>query len=200
VASTRLELNALDFGRKLTLSEFDEAEFAPGFHYEIIEGKLYVSPQSTLPEYILQMWMRDKLIQYGRSCPSVIGSVAEKARVFVADCKRATVPEPDLAIYAPFEYKSIRELRWQDHSPFLIVEVLVGGSIHKDMTRNAELYLRLKPIREYWILNGSESPDEPTLIVHTRRGKSWTVAHYPYGSTYATKLLPGFSLLIDPRK
>ena len=37
-------------------------------------------------------------------------------------------------------------------------------------------------------------------IVHTRRGRSWTITHYLYGSTYITKLLPGFSLAIDPRR
>jgi hypothetical protein len=49
-------------------------------------------------------------------------------------------------------------------------------------------------------LNGSQSVDEPVLVVHRRRGKSWTITTFPYGSTFTTKLLPGFELLINPRK
>ena len=52
-----------------------------------------------------------------------------------------------------------------------------------------------------WILDGRYSADEPTLIVRRRRGKNWlkprTIA---YGETYTTPLLPGFELVIDPRR
>ncbi len=198
--ATRLKLDALDYGRKLALSEFDEAEFAPGFHYEIIEGKLYVSPAPNRPESVLEMWLRDKLIDYKFRNPKIIGSIATRGRVFVSSEHRATVPEPDIAVYVPAEYASIRDLRWEDYAPFIVVEVLVGGDAFKDLTRNPKLYLRLKEIREYWVLNGSVSPDEPTLIVHARSGRRWTVTQYPYGSTYTTKLLPGFELLVDPRR
>jgi hypothetical protein len=78
--------------------------------------------------------------------------------------------------------------------------VLVGGDMHKDLTRNPDLYLTLASIKEYWVLNGSRSADEPTLVVHRRRGKAWQVTTFPHGSTFTTKLLPGFGLVVDPRK
>ena len=40
----------------------------------------------------------------------------------------------------------------------------------------------------------------PSLGNFRRYGKRWVVRSFPYGSTLTTKLLPGFSLLIDPRK
>jgi hypothetical protein len=38
------------------------------------------------------------------------------------------------------------------------------------------------------------------LIQHRRYGKRWVVRPFPYGSTFTTKFLPGFELVIDPRK
>jgi len=196
--ATRLKFSALDHGRGLTLQEFDDADRAPGFQYEIIEGRLYVSPEANVPEQLLEAWLRDKLVHYKALNPEIIGLVATKGRVFVSSREEATVPEPDLAIFAPFPRRPFREHRWQDLDAFIVIEVLVDGDIAKDLQRNPKLYGRLKRIREYWVLNGSVSPDEPTLIVHTRSGRRWSVTHYPFGSTYATKLLPGFELAIDP--
>jgi len=200
--ATRLQLSSLDHGRELTLSEYEEAEYAPGFHYEIIEGRLYVSPEANFPEQLLEMWLRDKLIFYKALHPNIVGTVATKGRVFVSERKKATVPEPDLAVYGPIDLETTdwHEIHWQDLMPFIVCEVLVEGDFEKDLTRNPALYRQVRSIREYWVLNGSQSVMEPTLIVHTRRGKSWAVAHYPYNSIYTTKILPGFELLIDPRK
>ena len=55
-------------------------------------------------------------------------------------------------------------------------------------------------IRESWILDARLSPDRPILIVRRRRGERWIVREYDYGETYATKLFPGFKLLIDPHR
>jgi len=198
--ATRLKLSALDHGRELTLAEFDDAEFVPGFHYEIIEGRLYLAPEPNMTENFLETWLRRKIERYMDFNPKTVGYVCSKGRVFVPTRFKATVPEPDIAVYLPIEVDSLDDLRWQDYMPFLVAEVLVDGDFAKDLTRNPALFLRVKEIREYWVLNGSHSADEPTLIVHTRRGKTWTVTHYSYGSTYTTKLLPGFELLIDPRK
>jgi Uma2 family endonuclease len=84
--------------------------------------------------------------------------------------------------------------------PVLVSEVLVEGEAEKDLERNPELYLAVPSVREYWVLDGRADPNEPTLIQHRRYGKRWVVRRFPYGSTFATKLLPGFTLLIDPRK
>ena len=43
-------------------------------------------------------------------------------------------------------------------------------------------------------------PDRPSLIVRRRRGKRWASESTSFGAKFTTKLLPGFSLLIDPRR
>jgi Uma2 family endonuclease len=91
-------------------------------------------------------------------------------------------------------------MKWRDVSPVLVVEVLYASDPHKDLVRNVELYLQVPSIVEYWIVDARYDPDEPTLIANRRRGKKWIVTEYGYGETYETKLLPGFSLVIDPRQ
>jgi Uma2 family endonuclease len=183
----------------MSLPAFEEAEFAPGFKYEIIDGRLYVSPSPNLPENFLERWLHLALEGYAAAHPDVINYVAIRGRVYLPDRARATVPEPDLAAYADFpEDTAVDDLRWQAISPILVVEVLVGGDMAKDLTRNPELYLSLRSIREYWVLNGSESASRPVLAQHRRKGRRWEVTTFPYRSVFSTPLLPGFELVIDP--
>ena len=201
MATVQLKLGPADHGRRLHVDDFESAEYVGGFRYEIIDGRLYVSPMPNFPESYLETWLLSALNEYADSHPELIGYIATKGRVFLPKRKLATVPEPDIAVYTELPRDvPLRKIRWQDLNPFLVVEVLVDGDIGKDITRNPALFITLPSIKEYWVLNGAESPDEPSLIQHRRRGKSWTVTTFPYGSTFTTKLLPGFELLIDPRK
>jgi hypothetical protein len=61
--------------------------------------------------------------------------------------------------------------------------------------------VQVPSIREYWILDAREGPNDPTLIVYRRRGAVWLKPRtFAYGETYTTSLLPRFKLLIDPRR
>jgi Uma2 family endonuclease len=196
-----LKLGPADHGRPLTLDDYESADYEPGFKYEIIDGRLYVSPIPNPPENILETWLFRALLSYSHDRPDVINYLSTKSRVFIARRKKATVPEPDIAAYSDYPLgKPFREIRWQDVTPLLVAEVLVDGSPEKDLERNLDLYFDQPSVREYWVLDGRDEPEEPTLIQHRRYGSRWVVREYPYGTVFATKLLPGFSLLIDPRK
>jgi len=201
MATVQLKLGPTDHGHPLTLEEFDEADFEPGFQYEIIDGSVYVSTSPNFPENFLENWLQMKLFIYSVHHPMVINYVTTKPRVFVHSRKKATVPEPDIAAYSDFPKNTpLRELQWQTLSPILVAEVLVDGKPEKDLERNLELYFDVPSIAEYWVLDGRDNPDEPTLIQHRRYGRRWVVRSFAYDSTFTTKLLPEFSLLIDPRK
>jgi Uma2 family endonuclease len=196
----RLKLGPLDHGRRLSRAAFEEAEYEQGFRYEIIDGRLYVSPLPNLPEHRLERWLTRAVERYSDDHPEILNYVATKGRVFLPEAVRLTVPEPDLAAYSDFPLESeVDELSWEEISPVLVAEVLVGGSIEKDLGRNPPLYLAVPSIKEYWVLDGSDVTRQPTLIQHRRRGKRWSLSHHPFGSTFTTPLLPGFELVIDPR-
>ena len=201
MANVALKFGPADHGRRLAWDEFDGADYVAGFNYEIIAGRLYVSPQPNPPEHILERWLRRAVERYSDARPEVINFVAVKGRVFLSAATRPTVPEPDLAAYRAFPLDlPYDDIHWEDVSPVLVAEVLVDGSIEKDLGRNPPLYLRVPTIQEYWVLDGSISPDRPSLIRHRRRRKSWAVDTIAYGDTLTSDVLPGFALLIDPRQ
>jgi Uma2 family endonuclease len=198
--STLTKLGPADHGHPVALDEFLAADFENGYEYEIIDGKLYVSPKPNLPQDWVERWLYRKLDAFAEACPQIINYVTTKARVFVPGRPDETCPEPDLAAYRRFPlHRPIRQIRWEQVSPILVGEILSEDDPDKHLVRNVALYLAVASIKEYWIVDSREDPERPTLRVHERYRKSWRVKDYPYGQVYRTKLLPGFTLLIDPR-
>ena len=191
-----------DHGRRVSDEDASSARYVEGYRYEIIDGRLYVSPVPNLPENWLDQWLHGKLVTYRLRHPDVVAYVSGKARVFVPSRELTTCPEPDAAVYLEFPlHLPIEEMRWEDVSPTIVAEVLSESDPFKDTFRNVNLYLEVPSIREYWILDGQEDANRPLLVVRRRRGERWLKPReVAYGETYRTPLLPGFKLLIDPRR
>jgi Uma2 family endonuclease len=185
----------------MTLEEFLSSSWEEGYHYELIDGKVYVSYLPNLPEDWVEKWAYWRLMLYSRDHPEIINHVTDKARVFVPGRRRVTAPEPDLAAYRDFPRdRPLRELRWQDVSPLLVGEVLSKDDPDKDLVRNVALYLQAPTVKEYWVFDTREDPDQPQMRVYRRHGRQWRIIEVAFGETYTTKLLPGFELPLDPRR
>jgi Uma2 family endonuclease len=199
---TILKIGPSDHGRPMTLDEFEAAAATEGYQYELIDGQLYVSPQPDLPQNQLDEWMHTKLAVYSSSHLEVINYVSGKARVFVSGRPGVTNPEPDVAAYQNFPLDlPFSELAWQDVHPVLVVEVLSVDDPDKDSVRNLKLYLQVPSIKEYWVIDSLlEGPERPHLRIYRRTSGRWRALHYGPGATYTTRLLPGFSLVVDPRR
>src|SRR5262245_15744784 len=121
--ATLLKIGPADHGRPLLLDEFLKADYEEGYQYELIDGKLYVSPKANAPQGRLEKWVYRKLDRYSELHPEIANFVHFGARVFVPERIAVTTPEPDVAVYADFPLDLWDGLRWQDVSPFLVVEV-----------------------------------------------------------------------------
>ena len=197
---TLLKIGPKDHGKTVDYDEFMSARFAPGFKYEIIDGRVYVSPLQNLPENRVEMWLTFRLATYLDANPEVINYVTNKSRIFVPGRVGATVPEPDIAAYCDYPLDlPFNEVRWEDLKPILVAEIMAGENTYKDAVRNVELYLHVPPIKEYWLFDARDNPEQPTLTVHRRRGGRWVIRTYAFGEVYTTRLLPGFTLKVDPR-
>jgi Uma2 family endonuclease len=160
---TQLYLTPADQGRALTAEEFERAVAREGYRYELIDGKLEVSPEPDLPHDDVCDWLEEILRDYKREHPKVINRISSHARIFVPDQPETTCLQPDLAAYHNFPHHLPRRLhRWQDVSPVLVVEVLSEDNPGKDLVRNLELYALVASIREYWVLDPLTDPDRPT--------------------------------------
>jgi Uma2 family endonuclease len=196
--TTQIYLTPKDRGRALSLEEFEHADGQEGYHYELIDGKLEVSPLPDLPHDFIRKWLERRLDDYSDQHPEVLGHVQAPARVFVPGRPAATAPEPDLAGYQDFpEAPAVEELNWQDFSPILVAEILSEDTADKDLVRNLDLYLQVPSIREYWILDPRTDANHPGLTVYRRRGQRWQrPIEISGGDTYTTRLLPGFQLTL----
>jgi Uma2 family endonuclease len=195
-------LGPADHGLRIPYDEFMTAEYAPGYKYEIIDGRLYVSPQPNLPENRVERWIDRKLSAYAERHPEVFNYVTSKARIFVPGRSGLTVPEPDFAAFrdVPLDAE-LEDVQWEDLTPVLVVEVLTSDDPDKDLIRNVELYLLVPSILEYWILDARRSASRPMMIAYRRRGRRWLKPReVAYGQTYTTRWMPGFELVIDPRR
>jgi Uma2 family endonuclease len=196
--TTALVLGPADHGRPISAEEFEAARATEGYRYELIDGKVYVSPVPNPPHDFLCEWLRERLDEYRRGHPEVINYISGKASVHVTRRRAPTWPEPDLAAYHNYP-RHAPPLRWDTVNPALVVEVISEDDPEKDLERNLELYLQVPSIREYWVVDPRPDPDFPTLTVYRRRGSRWqNPIHVAPGETYTTKLLPGFTLLLDP--
>jgi Uma2 family endonuclease len=184
----------------MTREEFESARGREGHRYELIGGKVYVSPVPNLPHDRISEWVERLLYLYQLAHPDVMNYVSPRARIFVPGQEESTNPEPDLACYRGFPRNlSFSDVNWQDVSPILVVEIVSDDDPEKDLERNVDLYEQAPSIREYWVLDPRRDPDRPTLRVYRRRSARWQrPIDVAPGEIYTTKLLPGFALVLDP--
>ena len=202
VQTPRPRYGAADHGRAMSLAEFTAADWDSGSQYELIDGRVYVSPEANLPHDRLTLWLMRLFIKYLERHPEVCNYLSVRSRVFVHSRRLATCPQPDFALFQDGRIDDPDvEIGWEDLSPFLVAEIISPGDAAKDLVRNVALYLEVPSIREYWVLDPRLEPRHPTLTVYRRRGQRWQkpIVVEP-GQPYETKLLPGCTLLVPPRK
>ena len=199
---TRLYLTPADQGRALTWEEFESADAKEGYRYEMIEGRVEVSPTPNVPHDIALNRTLGALILYSMEHEDILRYVTSNACVFLPDpTNEITMFRPDLAGYTEFFPKGtpIAEMDWRNVSPAFVVEILSEGTEDKDLDRNRRLYVQVPSIQDYWIVDPRASADEPMMLVYRRRGRRWSAClTIAAGETYTTPLLPGFSLVLDP--
>src|SRR5262245_44920815 len=102
IMTTALKIGPVDHGRLLTWEEFATSDWEEGFQYELVDGRLYVSPLPDAPQGLVEHWLFTKLFTYSARHPEVLNFVYNKARVFVPNRPRITSLEPDVTCYSDF--------------------------------------------------------------------------------------------------
>lgn len=196
--ATVTQLGPGDHGRTLTLEQFTESDYEQGYQYELIEGRLYVTPSPNQPHDWIEQFIFTSLLEYSRQHADVINRVTNNARVFVPGTTWTTAPQPDVVAYRDFPTDRQPDVAWEDVSPILVVEIISESDPDKDLVRNVDLYLQVPSIQEYWVLDNRQEAARPTMRVYRRAGDGWDTQDVAFGETYTTPLLPEFSLVVDP--
>lgn len=199
---TILMLTPKDHGRRVTPEEWETAQqHDKRWKYEVIDGVVQVTPPPCNEHDLIADWLHMAFASYRLANPGVINRISQHCAVSVPGRLDLTEPQPDFALYClpPMDVPP-REVRWSDIEPFLVVEILSEGTEEKDTVRNVELYLQVPGIREYWIVDPTPNELEPRLTIYRRRGTRWQKPiEVSIGEVYTTRVLPGFSLTVDPR-
>lgn len=169
MAIVQHNLGPADHGRSLSRDEFEDADFTSGFKHEIIDERRSGSSEPDPTANELELWLIEKFWDSSRAV-GVLNRVTKKGRVCIHARPDDTVPEPDFAAITDYPLdRRFTGTWWSDVRPVRVCEVLVGDP-QMDLGRNVELYLAVPSIREYWVHNGRDEPNEPTPIRHRRFG------------------------------
>ena len=182
---TLIRIGPQDHGRRMALDEFDHAEAAEGYLYELSRGVVTVVDVPR-PSHLAQIdaiqcqLAAHRLVHPGRIYAVAAGSDC-KILVQGLECER----HPDLAVYktAPPEGEDV----WSAWIPELVVEVVSPGSEHRDYVEKREEYF-LFGVREYWIVDAAK---EEMLVLRRSRGQ-WVERRIRPPQICRTRLLPGF--------
>ncbi len=63
VEAPRRSYGSADHGRAMSLKTFLAANWEEGFKYELIDGKVYVSPKANLPHDRINLWLSDEVYE-----------------------------------------------------------------------------------------------------------------------------------------
>jgi hypothetical protein len=74
-----------DHGQPMSFDEYITGDYRSGYHYELIDGRLYVSPEPNVQENFVERWVYLKLEYYSGRHPKTINYVTTMARVLVPD-------------------------------------------------------------------------------------------------------------------
>lgn len=182
--TTRLVVGPDANGMLLAPQEFDRAEFADGWRYELIHGVLIVSPipsrKERDPNEELGRWLRNYLEDdpNGKSLDSTLS----EETIHVGDERRRA----DRVIWA-----GLGRLPEPFEPPTIVVEFVSSGrrSRERDYDEKREEYLALG-VKEYWIIDRFAR----TLTVYRPKKGKGGKQTIRAEQSYATPLLPGFNL------
>lgn len=196
--SIGLRIGPQDHGREMTYDEFLGGDYEEGYKYELIDGELYVSPQPNPPHDIVLQHIHELLTIYKLQRRDIVKRISSHSRVFVPGRRKTTCPEPDFVVYNDF--RPTRNLRWDQISPFIVVEVVSESDPDKNYQRNVKLYEEVPSILEYWVFDKCGDDDGPVLRVFRRDSgeQEWTTSDFAPNDIYRTTLLPDFSLPVMP--
>lgn len=158
-----------------------------GNRYEVIEGKLYMSPSprtlhQTLSKRLMVLFY--ELEQQGRGF-----IFAAPTDLLMPGC---TPVVPDL-IYLDRSQRELIKEKYVEGAPTLLIEILSPGTAGRDRTLKLNRYAR-SGVPHYWIVD----PAEQTLELYRLEGDAYRVeAALGPGDTFRPQAFPGIELKLD---
>lgn len=190
MATVRMQIGPTDRGRRLTLAEFQDAEWQPGYLYELARGVVVVTRIPNGRHWQIVHNTHELFSIYLRDHPGLIRRIGHGSDARYISPAFQSDRHPDIAILfrqAPTGHEGTP-------LPVLGVEVVSRGkrARRRDYEEKREEYLAIG-LREYWIVD----PEERRVTVLVRREAegilSWEERAFGGDDAIAGELLPGFA-------
>lgn len=186
-------------GVRMTRSEFERAETATGYRYELVDGVLQVAPAPNFDEKRITVNLFRLLDAYNASSnPRPFVEVIWEPRLMLTSNGAGTTnPEPDLAAYEEIPAGATK--RYDGVNPALVIEIVAPGGENKDYVRNRDLYESVDAVREYWVIDPRQDASRPSMAVFRRcvpgtSGSPFERFDIEPGGVYACDTWPGLSV------
>ena len=182
--ATPLRLGPKDHGRKLSLEEFLEADFAEGYRYELSRGNLIVIEIANPPHFHQVQAIYEQFFAYKASHPGVIESLGGGGETRLDVEQLDSSRHADVVVYktpAPSNNSDC----WAIWIPELVIEVVSPTSIDRDYNEKPEEYLQFG-VREFWVLDA----DRGEMLVHRRVSGRWQKQVVKPPELHSTHILP----------
>lgn len=191
-------LGPRDYGRVMTLEEFEACGERPGYVAEIIDGVVHVSPSATPLHNYWQHRLYRHLLAYSLKRPDLINELSMDNDVVIPGRPAASRPRPDVTAYRGFPAldQLKRDSDWGEFCPVLAIEIISQRRRRKDTTRNRQLYWFAGGIAEYWIIDTRPDPAKPALIALARTAgrPEWEERRIGFGEAYRAPSFEGLSI------
>lgn len=168
---------------------YEDYKYLPeGADYEVIEGKLLMSPPSTTLHQTIILKLAVILNAY---------ALQHGGHVFVAPLdvllSDENIVQPDLIFISDERQSNITPADIKG-APDLLIEVISPGTEGRDAKVKRKLYAKYG-VREYWLVN----PEAKTIEVTANRdGLLETEQVYPQGTTARSVLLAELAVEVSP--
>jgi Uma2 family endonuclease len=175
-------------GIVMTPRQFDRAEFAEGYRYELINGVLVVSSTPSLSERDPNQALGRWLLDYQEHHPEGIAldfTIHEHIVQTGGNRRHA-----DRVIWS-----GLGRLPKRNETPAIVVEFVSAGkrNIERDYETKRDEYLGCG-VREYWIFDRFEHSLTVFQTAGSRRSRKRV---FTENQIYSTDLLPGFRLHLE---
>ena len=192
MSSATIRISPADHGLRMSLDDFEAAEFEEGYRYELGRGVLDVS-DVPLPKHLM-VWcaINQQLIGYRLTHPDLTYAIGGGSECRLRIDALQSARHPDLAVYKTAPPSQGNEV-WGLWVPELVVEVVSPSSVQRDYQEKREEYLAFGVI-EYWIVD----PKQTTILVLRRDRDQWSERSLSSDDNYETPLLPGLRLACGP--
>ena len=190
MATVRLQIGPAQRGQRLSLAEFQEAEWRPGYLYELARGILVVTNVPKGKHWQVVDNTHELLSTHRRNHPGLIQRIGHGSDTRYVSPVFNSDRHPDLAVL----FRQAPKDREGQPLPVLAVEVVSPGkrARRRDYVEKRDEYLAIG-LREYWIVD----PRDRRVTVLVRREvegvASWEERVFRGDEVIGSEILPGFA-------